>query len=114
MGDVGVDPQVCHGRACIRGTRVMVSVVPDNLAAGVPRDEILSSYPSLRPEDIEASLSYTAELARECSIPLPITRAAGLAKVKSASSPRRCRGRARSAPCCWSPPSGHAPPLPLR
>ncbi|MBI3946638.1 MAG: DUF433 domain-containing protein [Armatimonadetes bacterium] len=73
---ISVDPQVCHGRACIRGTRVMVSVVLDNLAAGVPREEILRSYPSLRPEDIEASLSYAAELARERSVPLPFEVAA--------------------------------------
>ncbi len=44
---ITVDPSVCHGKACIRGTRVMVSVVLDNLAAGVDIDEILKSYPSL-------------------------------------------------------------------
>lgn len=62
---ITVDPQVCHGKACIAGTRVMVSVILDNLAAGVPRDEILASYPSLAGEDIEASIAYAAELARE-------------------------------------------------
>jgi uncharacterized protein (DUF433 family) len=56
---------VCHGRACITGTRVMVSVILDNLAGGVPRDEILASYPSLRSEDVDASIAYAAELARE-------------------------------------------------
>ena len=60
-----VDPLVCHGRACIRGTRIMVSVVLDNLAAGVSRDEILDSYPTLKPEDIQAAVAYAAELARE-------------------------------------------------
>lgn len=55
---IAVDPQVCHGKACIKGTRVMVSVVLDNLAAGVSRDEILASYPSLAKEDIEASIAY--------------------------------------------------------
>ena len=67
---IAVDPQVCHGKACIKGTRVMVSVVLDNLAAGVSRDEILSSYPSLTGEDIEASIAYAAELARERVVPL--------------------------------------------
>ena len=62
---ITVDPQVCHGKACIVGTRVMVSVILDNLAAGIPRDEILASYPSLTGEDIEASIAYAAELARE-------------------------------------------------
>ena len=67
---ITVDPQVCHGKACIKGTRVMVSVVLDNLAAGVSRDEILKSYPSLSGEDIEASIAYAAELARERVVPL--------------------------------------------
>ena len=67
---ITVDPQVCHGKACIRGTRVMVSVVLDNLAEGLTREEILSSYPSLHSEDIEASIAYAAELARERVVPL--------------------------------------------
>ena len=62
---ISVDPQVCHGKACIVGTRVMVSVILDNFAAGIPRDEILASYPSLMGDDIEASIAYAAELARE-------------------------------------------------
>lgn len=67
---ITVDPQVCHGKACIQGTRVMVSVILDNLAAGLGRDEILSSYPSLVSEDIEASIAYAAELARERVLPI--------------------------------------------
>ena len=46
---ISVDPAVCHGKACVRGTRIMVSVILDNVAAGVPRSEILASYPSLKP-----------------------------------------------------------------
>jgi uncharacterized protein (DUF433 family) len=65
-----VDPRVCHGKACIRGTRVMVSVILDNLAANVPTEEILRSYPTLRPEDVQAAIAYAAELARERVIPL--------------------------------------------
>lgn len=65
-----VDPQVCHGKACIKGTRVMVSVILDNLAAGVDRTAILASYPSLTAADIEAALAYGAELARERFVPL--------------------------------------------
>lgn len=67
---VTVDPGVCHGKACIRGTRVMVSVILDNLAAGMAREEILQSYPALRPEDINAAMAYAAELARERVVPL--------------------------------------------
>jgi uncharacterized protein (DUF433 family) len=68
---ISVDPNVCHGRACIKGTRVTVSVVLDNLAAGVAVDEILTSYPSLRREDVQAAMAYAAELARERTVPLP-------------------------------------------
>jgi len=69
---VSVNPAVCHGKACIRGTRIMVSVILDNIAAGIDRAEILASYPSLKPADIDASLSYAAELAREGTISLPL------------------------------------------
>ena len=61
---------MCHGKACIKGTRIMVSVILDNLAEGVIENEILRSYPSLSPEDIKAAISYAAELSRERLIPL--------------------------------------------
>ena len=69
---ISVNPAVCHARACIRGTRVMVSDVIDNVAAGVPRDEILRSYPALNLADIDAALAYAAELAREGTVDLPL------------------------------------------
>ncbi|MBI4910080.1 MAG: DUF433 domain-containing protein [Acidobacteria bacterium] len=69
---ITVDPAVCHGKACIRGTRIMVSVILDNFAAGIDRAELLASYPSLQPADIDCALSYAAELAREGTIDLPI------------------------------------------
>lgn len=53
---ITVDPMVCHGKACITGTRVMVSVVLDNLAAGLTRDEIITSYPSLSQEAVQAAI----------------------------------------------------------
>ena len=62
---ITVDPKVCHGQACIKGTRVMVSVILDNLAEGLDTQEILKSYPSLTKESIQASINYAAELARE-------------------------------------------------
>jgi len=68
---ITVDPAICHGKACIKGTRIMVSVILDNLAAGVENDEILKSYPTLSVEDIQAALDYAAELARERTIYLP-------------------------------------------
>jgi uncharacterized protein (DUF433 family) len=62
---ITVNPNVCHGKACIRGTRIMVSVILDNLAAGISKEEILKSYPALTIEDINAALAYAAELAHE-------------------------------------------------
>jgi len=60
-----VDSEICHGRACIKGTRIMVSIILDNLAENVSIEEILKSYPSLNHEDIQAAIAYAAELARE-------------------------------------------------
>ena len=62
---ITADPNVCHGKACIRGTRIMVSVVLDNLAAGLSVVDIVKEYPSLKPEDVQAAIAYGAELARE-------------------------------------------------
>ena len=69
---VSVNPSVCHGKACLRGTRIMVSVILDNIAAGIDRAEILASYPTLKPADIDAALFYAAELAREGTVDLPL------------------------------------------
>lgn len=68
---VTVDPGVCHGKACIKGTRIMVSVILDNLAAGLTPEEIVHSYPSLAPEAIQAAIAYAAELTRERVIAIP-------------------------------------------
>ena len=69
---ISVDPSICHGKACIRGTRIMVSVIIDNIAAHVSREEILRSYPGLTPAAIDAALSYAAELTREGTVRLPL------------------------------------------
>jgi uncharacterized protein (DUF433 family) len=61
---ITVDPTISHGVACIKGTRIMVSVVLDNLAADRSPAEIIVSNPSLTYEAIRASLAYAAELAR--------------------------------------------------
>ncbi|GAB4425682.1 MAG: DUF433 domain-containing protein [Anaerolineae bacterium] len=66
-----VDPMICHGRATLKGTRVTVAVVLDNLAAGLSVDEILASYPSINRDSIQAAIAYAAELAREQIVPLP-------------------------------------------
>jgi len=69
---ITVNPAVCHGKACIRGTRVMVSVILDNVAAGVSHAEIVRSYPPVQESDIQAALAYAAVLAREGTLDLPL------------------------------------------
>jgi uncharacterized protein (DUF433 family) len=59
------DPCICGGDLCARGTRVSVTVILDSLAEGSSLEEILQSYPSLRPEHISAALAYAADLAHE-------------------------------------------------
>ena len=67
---ISVDPDICHGRACIAGTRVMVTVILDNLAAGLSAEEIAESYPSVSTDAVRAALLYAAELAKERIAPL--------------------------------------------
>ena len=62
---ITVDPEICHGKACIKGTRIPVSVILDNLAEGLSFEEILASYPSLTKEAIRAAIAYAAKLTRE-------------------------------------------------
>jgi len=69
---ITVDPNVCHGRACIGGTRVMVSVILDNLAADISVDELLKSYPSLSRDSVMAAMAYAAELARDRTVDLTV------------------------------------------
>lgn len=57
-------PDVCHGKPCFHGTRVLVSVVFDSLADGDDEATILASYPTLSPGDVRAALLYAADLAR--------------------------------------------------
>ena len=62
---ITVDPEICHGRACITGTRVLVTTVLDNLAADLNPEEITTSYPSITRESVQAAVCYAAELAKE-------------------------------------------------
>jgi uncharacterized protein (DUF433 family) len=61
---ITVDPGTCHDRACIRGTRILVAVVLDNLGADLTPEEIVASHPSLSREAVRAALSYAADLVR--------------------------------------------------
>jgi uncharacterized protein (DUF433 family) len=68
---VVVDPGICHGQACIKGTRILVSVVLDNLASGATVEQLVQSYPALTPEAIRAAIAYAAELSRERVLAMP-------------------------------------------
>ncbi len=65
LGRVTVDPNVCGGKPCIRGTRIYIAIILDALAEGLTPDEIVDHYPSLRPDDVRAAAAYAAELAQE-------------------------------------------------
>lgn len=68
---ITVEPDICHGKACLKGTRIMVSVILDNLAAGLTPEEIKQSYPSLPANGIQAAIAYAADLAREWVVAMP-------------------------------------------
>jgi len=68
---ITVDPQVCHGQACVKGTRIMVSVVLDNLADGLSVEQIIANYPGLSREAVLAAIAYAAELSPERILALP-------------------------------------------
>lgn len=72
LGRISIDPNVCFGRPCIRGTRIWVSLIVDNLADGVPESALLEAYPQLKAEDIRAALAYAAEVTRERVMPIPL------------------------------------------
>ena len=69
---ISIDPQICFGKPCIRGTRIWVSLVVDNLAENVSESELLAAYPQLTPTDIRAALAFAAEMTRERIIPIPM------------------------------------------
>jgi uncharacterized protein (DUF433 family) len=66
---ISINPKICHGKACIKGTRVMVSVILDNLAEGESYDSIIEGYRVTR-EDIQAAIAFAADLAADRHIPL--------------------------------------------
>jgi len=68
---ISIDPNICFGKPCIKGTRIWVSLILDFLASGQTENEILAAYPQLLPEDIRAALAYAAEITRERIVPVP-------------------------------------------
>ena len=71
LNRIAIDPQVCSGKPCVRGTRIWVSLILDNLAGGVSEADILDAYPQLSHDDVLAAVAYGAEAARERFVPLP-------------------------------------------
>ncbi len=69
---ISIDPNICFGKPCIRGTRIWVSLILDFLASGTTMDELLEEYPQLTLEDIHAALAYGAEMSRERYVELPM------------------------------------------
>ena len=68
---ISINSNICHGKPCIKDTRIMVSVILDNLAEGLTPDEIVTDYPPLAKEDVQAAIAYAATLMREEEI-LPL------------------------------------------
>jgi uncharacterized protein (DUF433 family) len=62
---ISVNPDICHGKPCVKGTRIMVAVILDNLAEGLTPEDIVEEYPPLTLEDVRATIAYAAALARE-------------------------------------------------
>jgi uncharacterized protein (DUF433 family) len=73
---ISIDPNVCFGKPCIRGTRIWVSLILDLLASGTSMEELLEEYPQLIMEDVLAAIAYGAEMARERYVEIPIEVAA--------------------------------------
>jgi uncharacterized protein (DUF433 family) len=69
---ISIKPSVCHGKPCVKGTRIWVSLILDFLATGTTAEQLLEEYPHLTIEDIQACLAYGAEAARERYIPVQI------------------------------------------
>lgn len=73
---ISIDPAVCGGKPCVRGTRIWVSLILDLLASGLSEEDVRGEYPDLTHEDILAAIAYGAEASRERTIPLPMEPAA--------------------------------------
>lgn len=67
-----VDPAVCFGKPVIRGTRIWVALIVENLAAGMSEQQLLEAYPHLQLDDVRAALAYAAEVTRERVIPIGV------------------------------------------
>ena len=65
LARISIDPRVCHGKPCVKETRIIVSLIVQFLANGDTIADILRSYTDLTEEDVRACLTYAAEMTRE-------------------------------------------------
>jgi uncharacterized protein (DUF433 family) len=72
LSRISIDPRICHGQPCVKGTRIMVWLVVQYLANGDSTEAILTAYPSLTREDIQACLAFAAEMTRERVLPIEV------------------------------------------
>jgi uncharacterized protein (DUF433 family) len=73
---ISIDPEVCGGKPCIKGTRLWVALILDFLADGMTEAELLSDYPQLTHPDIIAAIAYGAEMSRQRILPVPLAHVA--------------------------------------
>jgi uncharacterized protein (DUF433 family) len=73
---ISINPHICFGKPCVKGTRIWVSLILDQLASGTTFDELLADYPQLTREDVLAAIAYGAEASRERIIPVPTVQVA--------------------------------------
>lgn len=69
---ISINPAICGGKPCIKGTRIWVSLVLDLLAGGMAEADLLADYPALAHDDVLAAIAYGAEAARDRIIPVPV------------------------------------------
>lgn len=69
---ISIDPAICGGKPCIKGTRIWVSLVLDLLAGGMSEADLLAEYPSLTHDDVLSAIAYGAEVSRDRVIPVPM------------------------------------------
>lgn len=70
---ISINPKICHGQPCVRGTRIMVWLVVEYLAGGDSIEAVLEAYPSLTREDVQACLVFAAEMTKERILPIEVT-----------------------------------------
>jgi len=69
---IAIDPAICGGRPCIKGTRIWLALVLDFLADGMSEADLLAEYPALTRQDILAAMAYGAEMSRERILPIQL------------------------------------------